>query len=177
MKKRPPNILLRKAREAQRWKQADLAAKLGVSPISIGRWERGDVLPSRHYQKKLSQLFDLSPQALGFLTEVSSHEGAEENNFILDPMIPSSPTLIGRDELLNLIIHQLHPSIALYGLPGIGKTALASALASILVQQQHSFDGVLWVGLGPHPKHGPHLARWETLLGRARVRSTYRSQF
>ena len=66
MKKRPPNILLRKAREAQRWKQADLAAKLGVSPISIGRWERGDVLPSRHYQKKLSQLFDLSPQALAF---------------------------------------------------------------------------------------------------------------
>ncbi len=55
--------------------------------------------------------------------------------------------------------------IALNGLPGIGKTSLAVALATDQQIQAHFYDGILWTALGPHPNVLAQLARWGTLLG------------
>src|SRR5262249_22974519 len=55
--------------------------------------------------------------------------------------------------------------IALYGLPGVGKTTLAVALAHDHTIQDHFEDGILWAGLGPHPDTVALLSHWGALLG------------
>ncbi len=40
---------------------------------------------------------------------------------------------------------------ALNGLPGVGKTALATELSHDADVRTHFYDGVLWASLGPHP--------------------------
>lgn len=41
----PTGQQIRRAREARRWTQEDLARELGVGTRSIGRWERGEAVP------------------------------------------------------------------------------------------------------------------------------------
>ena len=53
---------------------------------------------------------------------------------------------------------------ALGGLPGIGKTTLAVALATDQEIQAHFHDGILWAGLGPRPKLLVQFAHWGNLL-------------
>lgn len=65
--------------------------------------------------------------------------------------------LIGRDELLQKLRAQLtgEPAsarLALYGLPGVGKTALAVELAHDPAVRGAYPDGLLWAGLGPSPE-------------------------
>jgi hypothetical protein len=55
--------------------------------------------------------------------------------------------------------------IALYGLPGVGKTTLAVTLASDKQVQDHFRDGILWAPLGPQPYILGQLMRWGALLG------------
>lgn len=55
--------------------------------------------------------------------------------------------------------------LALQGLPGMGKTALAVALASDLTVRDRFRDGILWIGLGQKPDVLGHLARLGKLLG------------
>ena len=54
---------------------------------------------------------------------------------------------------------------ALNGLPGVGKTTLAIALAHDEELRAHFHDGVLWAGLGPDPNIQGQLRRWGRLLG------------
>jgi len=56
-------------------------------------------------------------------------------------------------------------SIVLQGLPGVGKTALAIALANDQELQAYFRDGVLWASLGPEPDMPTLFHRWGTLLG------------
>jgi len=51
-----PNVLLRDAREQQRWTQKVVAGKIGVSVLTVGRWERGETAPSRYACSKLCRL-------------------------------------------------------------------------------------------------------------------------
>jgi hypothetical protein len=53
----------------------------------------------------------------------------------------------------------------LRGLPGVGKTTLAIALAHDTATRSYFHDGILWAGLGPHPHIQTLLYRWATLLG------------
>ena len=67
--------------------------------------------------------------------------------------VPTMPNqFVGRDELMSELIHQLTNghSLALSaeGLPGVGKTTLAIALAYRKETLTHFRDGVLWAGLG-----------------------------
>ncbi|NUM48877.1 MAG: tetratricopeptide repeat protein, partial [Anaerolineales bacterium] len=55
--------------------------------------------------------------------------------------------------------------LALYGLPGVGKTALTVALTHDSVLRTRYTDGVLWVGLGNHPNLLALLGVWGTALG------------
>ncbi len=93
---------------------------------------------------------------------------------LIDPAIPevvgSANRLLGRANLLMHVKERLLQGdslalTALNGLPGIGKTALAVALATDLEVQTRFRDGILWAGLGPHPKVLDLLARWGRLLG------------
>jgi hypothetical protein len=55
--------------------------------------------------------------------------------------------------------------LALYGLPGVGKTALGVVLATDPQSQTRFQNGILWAGLGPQPDILGVLVRWGKLLG------------
>ncbi len=87
----------------------------------------------------------------------------------LAPPLPNH-SLVGRNELLNDLKRRLFSRktltlSALRGLPGVGKTALAVALAHDPEVQQHFSDGVLWAGLGRMADILTHLDTWGTALG------------
>ncbi len=100
---------------------------------------------------------------------------------IQDSSIPPLPNtvyaLVGRQKQLTQIKHRLcsgSPStvIALNGLPGVGKTALAIALAHDEEVQAHFQDGILWAGVGKAPDVIGILSRWGTLLGLSPVEAS-----
>ncbi len=91
---------------------------------------------------------------------------------IIDPMIPlrSPLRLVGRDAELARIKQRLFAGdavalTALNGLPGVGKTSLAVALAHDPEVRAHFSDGILWAALGPQPNMTGLLSRWGALLG------------
>ena len=183
---------LRLQRERRGWSQATLAKVLGTTVATVAKWEESLSIPPPSIQEVLHLLFgtddevfehaseaaDATPhQGLAFLllphcppTLSSPHEGSDGIG-IYDPVLPPPLTgmnrLIGRDSLLEQLKEQLlgHSSLALYGLPGVGKTALALALAHNPEIRTHFGDGVLWAGLGLHPHVPGVLRRWRTLLG------------
>ena len=64
------------------------------------------------------------------------------------PLLPAMP-LVGRDEEMSRLRERLHTGgnvalTALNGLPGVGKTALAIALAHDQALRAQFCDGVLW---------------------------------
>lgn len=50
---------LRMLRRERGWSQEDLAARLEVSPGSVGNWEMGPHLPHAKTLKKIAELFDV----------------------------------------------------------------------------------------------------------------------
>src|SRR5215467_15936163 len=79
---------------------------------------------------------------------------------VRDPAIPLPAAgiaqLVGRDEVLSQLKARLCSdekslSTALNGLPGVGKTALATILVHDPDISHHFRDGILWSGLGPQP--------------------------
>ena len=69
MEEKVPNLKLRNARMRNNWKQQDVADRIGTTPLSVGRWERGEAFPSVYYRKRLCDLFRMSPEELGFTEE------------------------------------------------------------------------------------------------------------
>ena len=89
--------------------------------------------------------------------------------FLSPPQPPYE--LVGRDELLHDLKQRLLTGdsllglCALNGLPGVGKTVLAVALAHDREVLGHFNDGVLWAGLGRKGDVLSHLAAWGAALG------------
>ncbi len=84
--------------------------------------------------------------------------------------VPSPPEqFVGRDELVQELADKLcaspNPTLALHGLPGVGKSTLAAVLANDPEVQKHFADGVLWAGLGPSADVMSILAAWGQALG------------
>ena len=75
-------------------------------------------------------------------------------------------TLVGRDGVLSALKQHLiaGKSVALQGLPGAGKTALAIALANDPDLREQFCDGVLWIGLGRDPDTLALLGVWLNAL-------------
>ena len=86
-----------------------------------------------------------------------------ETPFSVPPRPPHG--LVGRRDLLAILKTQLLSTdrMALHGLPGVGKTALAIELGH---EAQKQFDGgVLWASLGPTPDITVQFHLWEIALG------------
>src|SRR5450755_4795121 len=168
LQKNIPRIRLRMAREAASWSQEDLATRLGSGQITVSRWETGETTPSPYFRKKLSLLFNKSPDELDLEPARTPDAGLT----LSDPLIPLLPHtgLVGREQVLTNLKERLRaPSteavVALYGLPGVGKTTLAVALAHDPNIRALFPDGVLWAGLGTTPDVVGQLRRWTTLFG------------
>ena len=95
------------------------------------------------------------------------HPGAEPPLFVNVPPLPSQP-LVGRDAMLDDLAARLiaghSPALSTAGMPGVGKTALAVALAHHRQVLAHFSDGVLWAGLGQQPDIASIQAAWATAL-------------
>ncbi|HZR39230.1 MAG TPA: NB-ARC domain-containing protein [Ktedonobacteraceae bacterium] len=169
-----PNILLRRARQERGWSQQEVADLIGApQAFMVTRWENGTAFPGPGYREKLRTLFGKSSQQLGLLKTSAEPAPVDPQAPIHDSTIPlhfvQGRALVGRDQLLQQLQEQLcgcqSPTrLALYGLPGVGKTALAAELALSPEIQAAMCDGVLWAGLGPHPDPQTHLTRWANRL-------------
>ncbi len=64
-KKAMPNELLRRAREQHDLTQKELAEEIGVTHITVNRWEKGKVTPIPYYRQKLCNFFQMDAGSLG----------------------------------------------------------------------------------------------------------------
>ena len=180
-----PNLLLKRECELRGWSQQYIAEQIGASHYYISRWERGTASPSPYYRQKLCALFGRNARELGLLPEEDKEsiglpqEGqsgifAPSETRVHDPaiprLLPEQAKLVGCGEMLARLKNQLCKtqrlsSIVLSGIPGVGKTTLAVALAYDDDLLNYFHDGILWAGLGPRPNLLGLLSRWGTLLG------------
>ena len=175
-----PRKRLAEERYRRGWSQENVAHLLQTTRLTIGRWEHGLTTPGPYFQSRLCELFDLSAAELGLIPAPWSLPPSDRDaprrdtgSAHIDPAfpLPSTPIpLIGRnDERTRLkqgLLHT-HPMAfsALYGLPGIGKTALALDLLYDPEIQADFHDGILWAALGPSPDIAHLLKRWGDFLG------------
>ncbi|HEU5230098.1 MAG TPA: tetratricopeptide repeat protein [Ktedonobacteraceae bacterium] len=164
---------LKRQRTLHSLTQQEVAQKIGTTSLTISRWERGIATPRSYSLKQLLTLFGPHKEELPEEIEFDREDQTEvPSSFIYDPSIPPLPApttgLIGRTEILNKVKSRLcsyRDAIALQGMYGIGKTALAITLAHDHHIQRGYNDGVLWVGIGPKPNLMALLSRWGMLLG------------
>lgn len=58
---------LKHLRQEKLWSQAELANRIGSTPVSVGRWENNITRPNLHFQQQLCAIFGKSPEDLGFV--------------------------------------------------------------------------------------------------------------
>lgn len=172
-----PNLLLMEARKQRGWSKKDVADSIDTSLNNVSRWERGITFPQAPHRKALCDLFGKSETELGLMRTWNKADPVEfATAAYLDPLIPAFPagieTLVGRERELNELKRQLlqtpdvmRRAAALYGTPGVGKSALALALARDHAIRERFFDGMLWGGIGPDPNILSVLSRWGMLMG------------
>ena len=109
------------------------------------------------------------------IAKISAEWMQAKSNEVFPTTLFSAPSLpqhkiIGRGEQLRRLKDHLFSGqnlalSAIDGLPGVGKTTLAIALAHDNEVQQFFSDGILWVGLGRNPDIFHQLGQWATNLG------------
>lgn len=181
-----PNRHLVQARLRHHWSQRDVAAKLGTSFVNISRWEKGVTTPGPYFRHQLCDLFGQQPHELGLPGDLRVEDPSPSPPTPFLPPHGSSPALvqhppiwhvpytpnsllIGREEVLDQMVNELcthqRKTWAITGLPGVGKTSLAVALAHHPRVLSHFRDGALWIGLGPTPQLVEAMHSWGTALG------------
>jgi DNA-binding XRE family transcriptional regulator len=169
------NEHLRRQRIRCNWRQQDLADQLGVTIVTIQRWERGSQHPSAYYGVKLCTLFGLGTQELGLVDmsppppESTAGDAARAESTLSEETalwtVPyaRNPHFTGRDGLLQQLgqlfeaekpgqpmsIHQaaLTQTQAITGLGGIGKTQIAIEYA-YRARVQGRYHHTLWISAG-----------------------------
>ena len=162
-----PRTRLQRERERQHFSQEDVAEKLDTTVRSVSRWESGESTPKPYYRMRLCELYGKKADELD-LEPLEPELIMELENALYDPTIParSSLPLFGRERVVQQIKLALlqNDDVAIYGFAGIGKSALAVALAYDQDIRQHFTDGILWSALGPSPDIARILARWKAFL-------------
>ena len=194
-----PNPHLKRARVRQGWSQEYVAREVGTDAFTVSRWERGVTMPGPHFRQQLCALFGLSVAELGLLPAEREESPAQATSQprettgqlspvqspVFDPAIPppfeQNHGLIGRADLLHdlkqkLLSGEAVALSAINGLPGVGKTALATALAHDEEVRAYFSDGVLWAGLGYEPDVLGLLIRWGATLSCAPPDAAQRSR-
>ncbi len=147
-----PNERLRRAREQHNLTQKELADKIGVTNITVNRWENGKVMPIPYYRQKLCNFFQMDAEALGLIPPVEKGKTSSRNPLPAVWNVPyrHNPFFTGREVLLKRI-HDLRSSgraialtqvHAITGLGGIGKTQVAVEYA---YRYHKEYRVVLWV--------------------------------
>lgn len=151
-RKATPNERLRRAREQHNLTQKELADKIGVTNITVNRWENGKVMPIPYYRQKLCNFFQMDAEALGLTPPVEKGKTSSRNPLPAVWNVPyrHNPFFTGREVLLKRI-HDLRSSgraialtqtHAITGLGGIGKTQVAVEYA---YRYHKEYRVVLWV--------------------------------
>ena len=179
-----PNVRLRRERERHCWSQEQVAERVGSTALNVSRWERGLTFPNPYFRQRLCALFEKTAEELGLLRseaekapEVTGIQpvGDPDERVLITarptqlPLLPGSGALIGRSKLLQLLKQKLLGAAlpitsALHGLPGAGKTALATSLVRD-PEISEFYSGILWAGLGPTPNIAGLLGVWGRALG------------
>ena len=153
------------------------ARQLGLLPEveeeTQTRGDNGSSLPTNSSRPADSSLpvNSCPPAADSHVPQFSSQMPLSPPSVLTDPTLPealgSASGLLGREHVLREAKQPLFEKgrLAFYGLPGVGKTALAVALATDPRSQTRFQDGILWAGLGPQPDLLGLLVRWGKLLG------------
>jgi transcriptional regulator with XRE-family HTH domain len=172
----PNNLAALRAKH--QFSQSQLADRVGVAPLTLGRWERGEALPRKYYWGKLCEALECSEKELALSPQTPTSVAPPSDVAPLyDTAIPLTPIeLVGRETDLAHIKAQLLGQTdgrvlltALNGMPGVGKTSLAIAVAYDAEIRASFSGGILWAALGPNPNIPSILSRWAGLLGLSEV--------
>jgi tetratricopeptide (TPR) repeat protein len=143
----PFGDLFKAFRQRRHLTQQQVAAQSGVHRNTIGRWERGDVLPnSRAIVLELAKVLQLNDGESRQLLEASYTAFAPHWNV----PYPRNPFFTGREEVLHSLHEHLHAnqasaltrSYALQGLAGIGKTQTAVEYA---YRHSQDYSAIFWI--------------------------------
>ena len=139
---------------------------IGATLNTVSRWERGLTDCSPYFRNKLCELFGKDARQLWLVPD----QEEESTPMLSDPLLPRAKKLVGRGELLDqmreaLCAHHEGGILTLIGMPGVGKSALAVALAHDTKVKERFYEGILWVDAGPQPDLPCILSRWGALLG------------
>src|SRR5579872_2585259 len=69
--------IVRQERERRGWSQSNLAEKVGVTPMTVNRWENGKNLPQSFPRQKLCEIFEKTPEELGLFNGTKEIPGDE----------------------------------------------------------------------------------------------------
>ncbi len=73
-----PNEALRRQRQLRGWSQQKVANLLETNEMMVGRWERGERKTSPFYQEKLCDIFGMTAEELGFMSEPQTTKKEKE---------------------------------------------------------------------------------------------------
>lgn len=158
---------LRQERMQRNWLQRDVAAYLGTTVVTVNRWERGIQQPGPYFRVKLSELFTLSAEELGFCADVQDEPAPAEPEappFIDTPVVsqpailaglwnvpyPRNPFFTGREDILQHLHETLRQQNtltltqcwAVSGLGGIGKTQTVLEYA---YRHAQDYTAIFWI--------------------------------
>ena len=128
-------VRLRQLREAAGLTQQELAARAGLSPVTVGKLERGQHRrPDPHTVRALADAFRLSGEERAAPAQELPTRGGRSPAAVHSLPLPPTP-LIGRALELEAVTGQLRSGVrlvTLVGPGGTGKTCLALHVATVL---------------------------------------------
>ncbi len=162
-------------------------SSIGVKKIITVLAERSGITTTGQAKELLALMDapDFSPADWNALPLNLLEEGASHNNrwtSTIDTGIPRSfDHFLGREALIQTLVEQLCDNknvkpIALFGNPGVGKTAIATAIARNPSVQRYFQGRILWAGLGTSPDIEGIQRRWSNLLHRQGIETEIGTQ-